>query len=107
MRQGFELGEAITVWRDNLPDELRVEKIQHWDSSNIWALIICALSYRLECVVYRTIRQRARNTKPETMALANQKLLAAIFELDTILRRGMVHDVIQYCPPSMYECPSI
>jgi hypothetical protein len=59
------------------------------------------MSYRLECVLCRTLRQRVRGSDPDMVLWANQELLNSMFELETLLRRAMIYDVIQYCPPSL------
>lgn len=101
VNEGLQVGESLARWRSNLPGELSLENTIHWHASNVWSLFIRALGFRLECVIYRSIRQRARKLDPIKSDLAHAKLLGSMFELDSIFRRGMVHDVLKYCPPSL------
>ena len=94
--QSFET--SLTQWYDALPPELNVEAIQKWSVDNVWALILKATSRRLECIYYRTLRQRFKATTEEprrVQALQNQQ--NAMFELDTIINRLMLHQLTRYC----------
>ncbi|KAH8595050.1 fungal-specific transcription factor domain-containing protein [Bisporella sp. PMI_857] len=100
--QGF--AESLSAWRRALPPELSIDRVSEWNESNIWIIFLLAMSFRLECVFFRILRQRTRAYNPELEKWARQGLQRAIFELDTLLRRAMVHDVVSFCPPSLIIC---
>lgn len=97
----YSLADAIKLWRNSLPESLNISQISNWSSDNVWAIFLLAMAYRLECVLFRTIRRQYRGVDEEAVEWSRKRLLSSMFELDTLLRRAMVHDVIQYCPPSL------
>jgi hypothetical protein len=96
------VAEAIEAWRQALPVDLTITSVSHWSSANSWIIFLLAMGYRLECVLFRTMRQQADGRDDQVLEWSTSRLLATMFELDTLLGRAMVHDVIQYCPPSLY-----
>lgn len=101
MDQVRDVGQAIVTWRTSLPRELRMGGVREWDSSNVWILVIHAFSYRLECLFYRTLRKRASTLSETDATWINHQSHDALFELSTLIRRAMAHEVLQVGPPSM------
>ena len=101
MNEVHEIGSAISDWRNELPQALRLDYLTHWDASNVWSPAILAFSYRLECLFYRTVCRRLESDGVGDTDRLRQRLLGAMFELNTILRRAMVHGVICAGPPSL------
>jgi hypothetical protein len=61
------------------------------------------MSYRLECVFYRTVREHSRGfDDQEAISWCKQHMLGAIFELDTLLNRAVVYDLVKFTPSSLY-----
>ena len=82
---------------------MRIQNIQEWTSSRIWVLVLMAMSYHLECIFYRTLRERSRE-RAGTDSLMDpwaQKQQHAMFELDTIIRRVVLAKVAKFCPLSV------
>ncbi|KAH7125996.1 fungal-specific transcription factor domain-containing protein [Dactylonectria macrodidyma] len=99
-----KLSEDITLWRRELPSELRMENTWELDEHNIWIIVILTFSYRLECLFYRKLRQRANGTGSDGLVWVNQRLVGAIFELSTLVRRAMAHNILTAGPPAMIVC---
>ncbi len=97
----YELAEAISRWRGSIPEELLIDRVTTWTSGNVWIIVLLAMSYRLECVFYRLVRERAKGVDADALAWSKQRLLASIFELDTLMKRAIVHDLVHLCPPSL------
>lgn len=96
-----DLETALYSWREALPPELSAETIHHWSHQNIWVLILRAMSYRLECLLYRKVR-RLHGVGCDHLTLRTlQKQQNAMLELDTILDRIIIHDLVSCCPLSM------
>ena len=97
------LERTLFVWRTSLPPELRLDNIQVWTSGKIWVLVLMAMSYHLECIFYRTLRERSRG-RASTDVLMDpwaQKQQHAMLDLDTIIRRIVLAKVAQFCPLSV------
>jgi len=96
----LQLEETLLRWRKDLPTEMHIERVHEWSVSNIWPLVLLARSYLLECIMYRMIRNnhRAASGVSTPIARAIRRLPTAIFELDTIVDRIMLHDLARFCP---------
>lgn len=99
MHKVRQFSEAIEDWRASLPPELEIALGTVWNNSNIWIIVIHALSYHLEAIFYHIICKDEDAYPPDLMAEINQQRLVAIFEWGTLFRRAMVHDLIQFLPP--------
>jgi hypothetical protein len=98
-----EFANSILDWRCSLPEDLLPSRVTVWSSDNVWILILLAMSYRLECVFYRTVREHSRGSDDqEAVTWYKQQLLSSIFELDTLLNRAVVHELVQFAPSSLY-----
>jgi hypothetical protein len=94
--------ESIATWRHNLPEVLLTDRVKSWSSQNVWVVIIQAMSYRLECVFHRTLREQIRKSSDEDASRwCNEQLFKSIFELDTLMNRAIVNDLVQYAPSSL------
>lgn len=100
MNTAREFVETLSTWRGSLPDDLLLNRVVQWTSANVWILFLWAMSYRLEGSFYRMLRQQKR-TSNDVNVWAARQFPCCIFELDTLLRRAVVHEVAQYCPPSL------
>jgi hypothetical protein len=101
MQEVRSIGAAIMSWRNALPVELRYDVTPRWGDSDVWVAVLHALSYRLECLFYRTLSRRAHMTSAADASYVNGCLLNAMFELSTVLRRAMAQGVLSAGPPSM------
>lgn len=94
--------EEITTWRRQLPEDLSPARVQSWSRDNVWIIVLLALSYRLECVFYRHAREvMQQEGDKSTVSWCRQQLWGCVFELDTLMNRAVMHDLIQYCPSSL------
>lgn len=98
-----DFANAILEWRSSLPNDLLPSRVSTWSSENVRILILLAMSYRLERVFYRTVREQSRGSDDqEPVKWYKQQLLSSIFELDTLLNRAVVHDLVQFAISSLY-----
>ncbi|PPJ59588.1 hypothetical protein CBER1_01172 [Cercospora berteroae] len=98
-KQVSDLQDAIFEWRLALPRELRVESVKSWKQEGIWVLVLMAWCYRMECMFYRALRKPRRPIAPE-WATMTERLHASIFELYTVVRRAITHQVCSLVPMS-------
>lgn len=89
-------------WRRALPPELQPESVDSWSHENVWILILRAMGYRLESLFYREFRELPRLQQDAFGRRALQKQKNAMLELDSIFHRIMLHDLVGFCPFSMY-----
>ncbi|EXJ66291.1 uncharacterized protein A1O5_10443 [Cladophialophora psammophila CBS 110553] len=101
-----EFEKSLSSWRKALPTEMHTENVQEWSAANVWALVLRATSYRLECGFYRLLTGYDRTTGDQAVQHASLKQQNAIFELDTVIERIMLHGLIKYCPLSVFMCAS-
>jgi hypothetical protein len=96
------LENAISAWRREVPVEMHLDSIQEWSSSNIWILVLLAMSFRLQAVFYRAVREY-HHSKGDTAAMqkAARKQENAMFELGTIIQRVSMHGLACLCPLSL------
>jgi len=81
---------------------MHTETVEEWSVETFWILVLRAMSYRLECVLYRTLRELYRAGGGEhLMHRALQKQQNAMLELDTIIDRIMLYDLVSSCPLSV------
>ncbi|KIW45076.1 uncharacterized protein PV06_03493 [Exophiala oligosperma] len=108
MRNSCDEIEACMVrWREGLPLELRTETVLQWSRDNIWILVLRALAYRFECLFYRDVSSLPPGDQQDDFqGQAAQKQQNAMLELDSILRRVMLYDLIEFCPFSITTCAS-
>ncbi|PIB00684.1 Cutinase transcription factor 1 beta [Cercospora beticola] len=98
-KQVSDLQDAIFEWRLALPRELRVESVKSWRQEGVWVLVLMAWCYRMECMFYRALRKPHHPTAPEWAAIT-ERLHASLFELDTVTRRAVTHQVCSLVPMS-------
>ena len=100
-RAGCEdIEKRLSDWKRGLPSELQPENVDRWSQENVWILVLRAMGYRLECLLYRDIRELPR-LEPDARRRALQKQQNAMLELDSIFHRVMLHDLVGFCPFSM------
>jgi len=75
--------------------------VEQWSNENVWILVLKAMSYRLECMFYRNLRDLYRSGEDNLRQRAVQKQLNAMLELYSVLDRIMLHDLVGFCPLSM------
>ncbi|KAJ0418323.1 fungal-specific transcription factor domain-containing protein [Aspergillus carlsbadensis] len=88
----------LVQWRKALPYELRPESVTAWTHDNHWILVLRAMSYRFESVLWREERKLHDFDEGRTMLRKQQD---AMLELDMILERFMLHNLVELCPFSM------
>lgn len=98
-----EVGEEISSWRRSLPAEMHIERVQEWSASNVWVLVLAAMGYRLECILYRTISDKYRGGENDTPLAqkAGPKQQNAMFELGIIIDRIALYQIACFCPLSV------
>ncbi|KAH8817146.1 hypothetical protein F5884DRAFT_778551 [Xylogone sp. PMI_703] len=102
-----DLADKFSVWRQSLPEEFRAERVPSWSSHNMWILLLLAMSYRLECIFYRTLQKRYKTNNATLYDWAVKRLWSCMFELDTIIGRAVMHDdLIDSLPMSFINCVS-
>ncbi|KAH8807487.1 fungal-specific transcription factor domain-containing protein [Xylogone sp. PMI_703] len=101
-----ELESALSAWRSNLPQEMRMDSIENWSCSSVWVLVLMVMSYRFECIFYRDLKKRSRLDNRELAIHHEQKQLNAMLHLDTVLEQIMLHDLTGFCPLSVAFCAS-
>ena len=93
----------MSEWKLDLPPNLNVSLVSNWTFDNVWILVLRAMSTRFECVFFRSAREVFRTSGQHSLAQQFlQKQQDAMLELDTILTRIMLHDLVRYCPLSVY-----
>ncbi len=97
-----ELGEAFTLWRRSLPNDIRMETVAQWTEDNVWILLLFAFSYRMECMFYRTLHKRYQGKDESLDNWAKQGLWSAMFQLDAVIGRVATHGVLKLLPLSLY-----
>ncbi|OAG37863.1 hypothetical protein AYO21_07969 [Fonsecaea monophora] len=103
----LRVGNALTSWRCALPVEFHLEGVGQWTAQNIWILLIIALSYRLECILCRALRQRYQSFNDHEKAQeAAQKQENALFEVDTVIERVLQNGIAHLFPLSLTTCVS-
>ncbi|KAH8812472.1 hypothetical protein F5884DRAFT_855768 [Xylogone sp. PMI_703] len=85
--------------------QLHTDSVGDWTTDKIWILVLKAMSCRLECVLYRNLRKISAGEEASTRR-ALQKQQDAMLELDSILDRIMLHDLVASCPLSLSTCAS-
>ncbi|KIW78553.1 hypothetical protein Z517_08391 [Fonsecaea pedrosoi CBS 271.37] len=103
----LRVGNALTSWRCALPVEFHLQGVGQWTAQNIWILLIIALSYRLECILCRALRQRYQSFNDHEKAQeAAQKQENALFEVDTVIERVLQNGIAHLFPLSLTTCVS-
>jgi hypothetical protein len=89
----------LDAWRKSLAAKMHVGGDTGTD---VYYLNIQAMSYRFECILYRLIRRRWRQSPHEDWSeWAKQRLRSAILELDTIAMRVLASGTFQDFPISL------
>ncbi|RFU29310.1 hypothetical protein B7463_g7038, partial [Scytalidium lignicola] len=101
-----DLESALSAWRSSIPDEIRMDSIEDWSFSNVWALVLMAMSYRFECIFYRDLKKRSRLDNRELAMQHERKQLNAMLHLDNVLEQIMLHNLTGFCPLSVAFCAS-
>lgn len=77
-----------------------MESVRDWKNEGIWVLVLMAWCYRLECIIYRSLR-KAYTAEDSEREQVTDSLHRAIFELDAIVRRAVTHRIGQFLPMSL------
>ena len=96
-----DLEHAIRTWRRSLPDDMRTDSVQDWSSNNVWIFVLMMMSYRLECIFYRTLRERGGPNNSSSTSQAEQRQLSAMLQLDTVMDQLVLNDLAAVCPLSV------
>jgi hypothetical protein len=100
-----ELTFSLTSWRASLPEVLQLRSTQLGTRDDeIWPSILLATSYRLECILYRTLckQQQRADSSPAEYTTMKQRLHAAMFELDTVIGRVTAYGMLPCVNLSLY-----
>ncbi|KAJ9143305.1 Fusaric acid cluster transcription factor FUB12 [Pleurostoma richardsiae] len=98
-----DLARAFESWRNSLPHVLQLNECQPAGEA-IWHTVLLATSYRFECIIYRLLRIWWQTKDPDRHWWAKKRLAAAMFELDTIIRRVVANGVLHKFPLSFKSC---
>ncbi|KAK6365164.1 hypothetical protein LTS17_011396 [Exophiala oligosperma] len=94
--------DALMDWRWSLPNELHLEVVRKWTTENMWIMLLKVFSYRLECLLYRALRQRYKACNEEDKAAeAARKQQNALFEVDTVIQRVFQNGIANWFPLSL------
>jgi hypothetical protein len=97
-----QLENDIFMWKAGLPLEMHVDTVQDWSVTNVWILVLLAISFRMQAVFYRALRGYYRALADTAgMEVAFQRQKHVMFELGTIIRRVSVHNLGRLCPLSL------
>ncbi|KAF5640800.1 cutinase transcription factor 1 beta [Fusarium sp. NRRL 52700] len=101
------LEDDIMGWKNKLDPEISLMAFQEWSTANVWVLVLLAISFRLEAVFYRALRELHRRSSDYTsMQRVTQRQENAMFELSSIVQRASINNVIGLCPMSFMTCAS-
>ncbi|KAF9781426.1 hypothetical protein IL306_014045 [Fusarium sp. DS 682] len=99
------LEDDIMGWKNKLDPGISLLAFQEWSVANVWVLVLLAISFRLEAVFYRALRELHRRASDHTsMQRVAQRQENAMFELSAIIQRASINNVIGLCPLSL-NCP--
>lgn len=97
-----DLENDILGWKNKLDPGISLLSFQEWSVANVLVLVLLAISFRLEAVFYRTLRDiYRRNGDSASMQQVTQRQENAMFELSAIMQRASINDVIGLCPLSL------
>lgn len=83
---------------------MSIGSLHEWTVDNIWVLVLLAMSFRIEAVFYRALREYFRRSGDDSsVTQVIQKQENAMFELSSIIQRASLHQVIGLCPLSLYH----
>ena len=100
--EAHQFSDEFSAWRRMLPEDFSTNRVSSWTSDNVWILFLLALSYRLECLFYRRVREDHRESGGSgEIAWFKKQLAACTFELDTLMSRAIEHDVVKFAPASL------
>ncbi|KAF9768190.1 Fusaric acid cluster transcription factor fub12 [Fusarium sp. DS 682] len=89
--------QPLDSWRIALADKLQL--VTSFPDGEIYHLEALTISYRFECIMCRLLRRGRWQMSDEGLRdWAQQRFRAAIFELDTIVKRVMINNTIQKLP---------
>jgi hypothetical protein len=92
-----ELASSLISWRTSLPEVLQIKVSQLSMSEDVmWPMVLMATSYRFECIFYRILCKRYQTADriSSQYLSTEQRLHAAMFELDAIIGRVMAYDML-------------
>ncbi|KAL6880732.1 hypothetical protein J3F83DRAFT_757875 [Trichoderma novae-zelandiae] len=94
-----EIFSSFTEWRNALPKVAASNNVAlEIRPQEISLATLEASSYRFECIFYRLLlsRSRASGKKSDRIDVFKRRLRTAIFELDTIVSRLLVADLLRF-----------
>ncbi|EME82837.1 uncharacterized protein MYCFIDRAFT_80434 [Pseudocercospora fijiensis CIRAD86] len=97
-----EFDAALIAFRQGLPPEFHVSSIATSSTQNLWVVLLGALSQRLECVFFRIALEHFQSIGDQDNARwCKQRLFSCIFELDAVIKRAVVYDLVKFAPSSL------
>ncbi|KAL7949782.1 hypothetical protein V8C42DRAFT_311939 [Trichoderma barbatum] len=102
-----EISRSFAQWRKSLPKETSFGGSVSLDRvDEIWVATLEASCYRFECIFYRLLfnRSLAAGETDEKVNVLKQRLRMATFELDTIVSRLLVANLLRFANLNMLGC---
>jgi hypothetical protein len=107
MEEMQKFNRRLDDWRQSLPVNLRITNEANWNSSKVWLIMMHSFSFQLEVLFYHNVGMQESIQNQNTSLWINQRKLNAVLDWSSLLRRAMVHDMIQFTPPSLYVFPPV
>lgn len=95
---GEAMAHEFHAWRSQLREATNADN-QLVDSPYLTSLL--AASYRLECILYRTLKLCWKTGDAARHDWARARLRSSMFELDTLFGRALANDQLKNLPMSL------
>ncbi|KAL6699269.1 hypothetical protein J3F84DRAFT_247347 [Trichoderma pleuroticola] len=102
-----EIYSSFAEWRKSLPKDISFSRSLSPDRvDEIWVAALEASCYRFECIFYRSLLRRslARGGTGGQVDSLKQRLRMAIFELDTIISRLVMANLLRFANLNLLGC---
>ncbi|KAL7912463.1 hypothetical protein GGI35DRAFT_467600 [Trichoderma velutinum] len=102
-----EISRSFAEWRESLPKDISLNRSFSPDRvDEIWVAALEASCYRFECIFYRSLLRRSltRGLSGGQVDHLKRRLRMAIFELDTIVSRLVVANLLRYANLNLLGC---
>ncbi|EHK25589.1 uncharacterized protein TRIVIDRAFT_229678 [Trichoderma virens Gv29-8] len=95
--------EEFSAWHVSVPEPLLPNPRQD-PRDNPWHIVLIATSYRFQCMLFRWLRKHWEGKDSLLSENANNCLKLAMYELDAIIGRALVHDMLRNLPVAFLTC---
>ncbi|KAL6810306.1 hypothetical protein J3E69DRAFT_350156 [Trichoderma sp. SZMC 28015] len=102
-----EMSCSFAEWRKSLPKNVSFSRSSSQDRvDEIWVAALEASCFRFECIFYRSLLRRtlARGVTGGQVDSLKQRLRMAIFELDTIVSRLVMANLLRFANLNLLGC---